>query len=64
MAMFGSPGAYHKPTTEQPMIMPALLIELATNPEQLQALQALAEDMWVVHYPGIIIHRQIRYMLD
>jgi hypothetical protein len=44
--------------------MITLSIELATTPEQLQALQALAEKMWVVHYPGIIIHRQIRYMLD
>jgi len=45
------------------MIMPALSIELATTPEQLQALQALAEEVWVVHYPGTSIHTQIRYML-
>ncbi len=39
-----------------PVILPATL-------EELPAIAALAEVIWTAHYPGIITHEQIMYML-
>jgi len=42
------------------MIMATLSIEPATTPEQLQALQTLAQGVWLAHYLDIITHTQTR----
>jgi ribosomal protein S18 acetylase RimI-like enzyme len=43
--------------------MPTLSIEPVSSPAQLQTVQTLAQEIWLAHYPGIITHAQIRYML-
>jgi diamine N-acetyltransferase len=36
----------------------------ANGDAHLILVQALAHEIWLEHYPGIISHRQVRYMLD